>query len=218
MLFSFLALGAIQSRDPRFHKMSSTEPPPSYYNTTLLGKPVIVSEKPAKAATYHITLQRCKKLILLESGRYGVQGVIEDMDFAITISPDKDWFEVRKKIFNLYQKAWPEHMRRANTADFGLSMSAQYSIREGNVLGHIQLLDKADDGLWDFLKRDDVHIINLIASAAPRYKEARGQVCRNPRKSLVDGLELAAVKQDREVKGNNMNNSKSKNKHRCILQ
>ncbi|KAH0285541.1 hypothetical protein KCU62_g7439, partial [Aureobasidium sp. EXF-3399] len=192
--------------------MSSTEPPPSYYGTTLSEKPVTVSEKPTKAATYHITLQRCKKLILLESGRYGVQGLIEDMDLAITISPDKDWYEVRKKIFDLYKKAWPEHMRRANSADYGLSMSAQYSIRDGEVLGHIKLLDKVGDGLWDFLKRDDVHIINLIASAAPRYKEARGEIRRHPRKSLVDGLELAAVNQAREVE------VKSKSKHRCILQ
>lgn len=202
----------IASPDLELYRMPSDEPPPSYYGTTLSEKPVIVSEKPAKSNTYHITLQRCKRIVSLESGRYGVQGLIEDEDLAITIPADQSWPEVRTRIFDLYQKAWPVHMYGANYLTFGLAMSVQYSIRDGDVLGRIHLLDLVDDGLWDFLKRDDVDIINLIASSAPRYMEARGEIDPHPRKSLVDGLELAAVKHARQPK------DKGKSKHRCVLQ
>lgn len=194
--------------------MSSNEPPPSYYGTTTLSeKDVLVCEKPARAATYHITLQRCKRQVLLDSGRYGVTGLIEDQDFAITILPEEDWPKICDRIFRLFQKAWPEHMGSAHTTNYGLAMSVQYSIRCGDVLGRIHLLDVVDDGLWDFLRRDDVDIINLIASSAPRFREARGEICRSPRKPLVEGLELAAVQQARQPK-----ETKVKSKHRCVLQ
>lgn len=194
--------------------MSSTESPPSYDGTTALsGKPVFVSEKPAKASTYHITLQRCKRQVLLDSGRYGIQGLIEDQDFAITISPEEEPPQIRDRIFRLFQSAWPDHMANAHTPDYGLALSVQYSIRDGDVLGRIHLLDLVDDGLWDFLRRDDVHIINLIVSSAPHYEDARGEICRSPRKLLVDGLELAAVNHARELK-----KTKGKGKHRCVLQ
>lgn len=172
-----------------------------------------MSEKPTKADTYHITLQRCKRQVVLDCGRYGIQGLIEDQDFAITISADESWPKIRDRIFRLFQKAWPDHMANAHTTNYGLAMSVQYSIRNGDVLGHIQLLDLVDDALWDFLRRDDVHIINLIASSAPRYRDARGTICRSPRKPLVDGLELAAVKHARQPK-----ETKNKSKHRCVLQ
>jgi hypothetical protein len=207
MLFSLVAFAAIASRNLELYRMSSNEPPPNYYGTTNMSeKPITVTEKPAKAASHHITLQRCKRIILLDSGRHGIQGLIEDYDFAITISPDEEWPEIRARIFRLFQKAWPDRMGDADYEDYGLSISAQYSTHNGDIYGCIQLLESVDDGLWDFLKRDDIQIINLIASSAPRRGQAPGELSRFPRKPLVRGLEMSG------------NQAKGKSKHRCVLQ
>lgn len=190
--------------------MSSTDIPPDYYGTTTVSKKAdTVSEEPVKAATYHITLQRCKRMIKTASGRDGVHGFIEERDFAITILPEYGYREIREEIFVLFQKVWPVHLRNANFHDFGMSINAQYSTQNGDIYGCIGLLAGCDDGIWEFLKRDDIQILNLVASSAPYGQDAMGDIDYSPRKPLVRGLELSGKNRARGTKRKIMG---------CVLQ
>jgi hypothetical protein len=206
MLPSFLLLSVITSQNKKFGAMPSNESPPDYCDpVTVSEKPIIASEKPRGPTTYHITLQRCKRNVKLASGRYGVEGIVEDQDVAITIKPNEHWPEIRKKIFHLYQQAWPAQLGKANVLDDSLAVSVQYSTWDGEIYGRIGLLELENDGLWEFLRRDDVHVINLIASSAPRRGDAPGQIRSVQRRQTIYGLEIPRGK-------------KAESKHRCVLQ
>jgi hypothetical protein len=186
--------------------MSTTGSPPDYCDpVTVSEKPITAPEKARGPTTYHITLQRCKRNVKLDSGRYRIQGIIEDQDVAITIKPDEHWPEIRKRIFRLYQQAWPAHLSKANMWDDSLSVGVQYSTWDGEVYGRISLLELENDGLWKFLKRDDVHVLNLVASSAPRRGEAPGQIRRSQGRQTIHGLQVPRGK-------------KAESKHRCVLQ
>jgi hypothetical protein len=206
MLSSFLLLSAITSKNKKFGTMSTTESPPDYCDpVTVSEKPIIAPEKPHGPTAYHITLQRCKRNVKLASGRYCMQGIIEDQDVAITIKPNEHWPEIRKKIFHLYQQAWPAQLSKANVLDDSLAVSVQYSTWDGEVYGRISLLELENDGLWEFLRRDDIHVINLVASSAPRRGDAPGQIRRSQRRQTIHGLEVPR-------------GEKVESKHRCVLQ
>jgi hypothetical protein len=199
-------LSAISSQNKKFGTMSTTESPPDYCDPiTMSEKPIIAPDKPRGPTTHHITLQRCKRYVKAASGRYSVQDIIEDQDLAITIKPNEHWPDIRKKIYHLYQQAWPAHLSKANVLDDSLALSVQYSTWDGEVYGRINLLQLENDGLWEFLRRDDVHIINLIASCAPRQGDAAGQIRRSQRRQTIYGLEVPRGK-------------KTESKHRCVLQ
>jgi hypothetical protein len=209
-LLNLLTLVTITSRNRELYNMSSTDIPPDYYGTTTVSeKADIVSEEAVEAATYHITLQRCKRMIKTASGRDGVHGFIEERDFAITILPEYGYREIREKISVLFQKAWPVHLANANSNDFGMSINAQYSTQNGDIYGCIGLLAGCDDGIWVFLKRDDIQILNLVASSAPYGHDATGDIDYSPRKPLVKGLELSGKSRPRGVKRKIMG---------CVLQ
>jgi hypothetical protein len=67
-LLNLLTLVTITSRNRELYNMSSTDIPPDYYGTTTVSeKADIVSEEAVEAATYHITLQRCKRVFTASS-------------------------------------------------------------------------------------------------------------------------------------------------------
>jgi hypothetical protein len=186
--------------------MSSTDTPPSYYGTsTVSEKPITAPKKVDKPLTHHITLQRCKRTVAQTSGRPCVSGIIEYDDCAITIKPDDGLITVRRKIFDLFQTSWPALMGDAKAAEYSMAISAQYTFKDGDVYGCVHLLERIEDGIWEFLKREDIQIINLIASSAPFNGDAPGEVGRVPKRQYINGLEIS-----RKDKG--------KYKHRCVLQ
>lgn len=191
--------------------MSSTDIPPDYYGTTTVSeKADTVAEEPTKAATYHITPQICKRMVKSANGQDGVYGFIEERDFAITILPEHGYRKIREKIFVLRQKSWPAHLgKEANSNDFGKAVSAQYSTQNGEVYGCIELLAGCDDGIWDFLKRGDIQILNLVAPFAPHGRDATGDIDYSLRKPLVKGLELSEKNRARGIKRKIMG---------CVLQ
>jgi hypothetical protein len=204
MLLSPLALSDIASHDQKLRTMSSTNSPPSYYGTTTVSeKPVTAPKEVDKPLTHHITLQRCKRTLAQTSGRRCVSGIIEYDDCAITIKPDDGWIAVRRKIFGLFQTSWPALMGDAKSAEYSMAISAQYTFKDGDVYGRVHLLEQIEDGIWEFLERDDIQVINLIASSAPIYGDAPGEVGRVPKREWINGLGFSR---------------KDKDKHRCVLQ
>ena len=190
--------------------MPSTDSPPGYYGTTTVSeKPLAVPEKTAKSATYHITLQRCKRTVKQPGGRLSVHGFIEDHNYAITISPCEDWPAVRTRIFGLFRSAWPDLMSDANSTNYSISICVQYSTQDGDVYGRISML-ALDDGFWNFVQRNDVHIINLIAASAPRSKDAPGEINYSAKTALVRGVEIS--------KDRCTTKKKEVIKHLCVLQ
>ncbi|KAI4718861.1 hypothetical protein E4T48_04969 [Aureobasidium sp. EXF-10727] len=188
--------------------MSSTDPPPSYNGTTDVSeKPIVVCEKPAKSTAYHLTLERCKRSVLLPSGRKACSGTIEDSNVAITISDNDTWLMIREEIWRLYQKVYPAYLGTAKLADYCLGASMQYTAHEGGVFGRVQAIEGNDDALWVFLKRDDISIINLISYCSPREGEAPGEI----RSSDYVSYHLQINGQTKDKKG-------VKGKHHCILQ
>jgi hypothetical protein len=204
MLFSPSALTAIASHDQELRNMSSTNSPPSYYGTTPVSeKPITTPKKVDTPLTHHITLQRCKRTVAQISGRPIVSGIIDYDDCAITIKPDDGVIAVRRKTFSMFRTSWPALMGNAKYAEYSIAISAQYTFKDGDVYGCVHLLDRIEDGIWEFLKRDDIQIINLIVSSAPLKGDAPGELCRCPKRRYIDGLEISR---------------KGKSKHRCVLQ
>ncbi|KAI5197594.1 hypothetical protein E4T39_07167 [Aureobasidium subglaciale] len=200
--------------------MTSYELPPSYHGTT-----TVISEKPAESTAYHITLQRYKRLVKLESGRSATYGFLEDNNVAIVLLPTDSWDEVQDKIWLLYQEAWPAilgNRKREEYASGGLDV--QYSAQDGTVMGRIQLLCSEGDAFWDFFNSNDIKIVRFIAHYAPLFGEAAGEVKCNH--DTFRGLTFIEKKKKKDCVKDRVRESfkeikiekEAKKKHHCVIQ
>ncbi|KAG9512564.1 hypothetical protein KCV07_g9365, partial [Aureobasidium melanogenum] len=218
MLLEIFVLAAILSCFEPSDNMSSS-PPPSYCRTTTVSekpatmseKPSTMSKKPAGSMTYHLTLERCKKSVLQISGLRSPRDTIEDRDAAITISDNATWDQFRKEIWRLYKQAWPAILGRADLESYVLAADMQYTAQEGGVYGRVSMLEYEGDAFWKFRKRDDINVISLRASCAPRHGEAPGEV-RSP------NYVSQHLKIDQKLRGKTEPRKTSKSQHRCIVQ
>ncbi|KAH0386630.1 hypothetical protein KCU92_g2490, partial [Aureobasidium melanogenum] len=218
MLLEIFVLAAILSCFEPSDNMSSS-PQPSYYRTTTVSekpatmseKPSTMSKKPAGSMTYHLTLERCKKSVLQISGLRSPRDTIEDRDAAITISDNATWDQVRKEIWRLYKQAWPAILGRADLESYVLAADMQYTAQEGGVYGRVSMLEYEGDAFWEFRKRDDINVISLRASCAPRHGEAPGEV-RSP------NYVSQHLKIDQKLRGKTEPRKTIKSQHRCIVQ
>ncbi|KAI5197663.1 hypothetical protein AUEXF2481DRAFT_418487 [Aureobasidium subglaciale EXF-2481] len=196
--------------------MTSNALPPSYYGTT-----TVIPEKPAQSTAYHITLQRCKRLVELESGRSATCGLLEDTNVAIVLSHTDTWDEVQDKIWLLYQKAWPAILGDKERKDYASGgLDVQYSALDGTVMGRIQLLYSKGDAFWDLVHNGDIKIVRFIAHYAPLVGEAAGEVrCSHDH---FRGLTFTEKKKNKDyvkelVKEIKIE-KKAQRKHHCIIQ
>ncbi|KAG9671776.1 hypothetical protein KCU99_g5318, partial [Aureobasidium melanogenum] len=218
MLLEIFVLAAILSCFEPSDNMSSS-PPPSYYRTTTVSekpatlseKPSTMSKKPAGSMTYHLTLERCKKSVLQISGLRSPRDTIEDRDAAITISDNATWDQVRKEIWRLYKQAWPAILGRADLESYVLAADMQYTAQEGGIYGRVSMLEYEGDAFWEFRKRDDINVISLRASCAPRHGEAPGEV-RSP------NYVSQHLKIDQKLREKTEPRKASKSQHRCTVQ